>query len=80
MIKIEDCLGKKVLVKERMTYSYPDYYEMDVLELSPNGQYIKVRFCSGRKEWRLLSDFGEGWWKYEIVDILGETRKKHHFK
>lgn len=74
MINVKDCIGKKVILKGRQ-YRRESYYETDILQLSPNKQYVKVRIFDDKEEWKSISDFGKGFWKYEIVDILGDVDK-----
>ncbi len=67
MTEFKDVVGKKVLIKESCSSFDIDLTEVEVIELSPNGKYVKLKvYTDGHTfyDWRAID-------RWKIVDVLG---------
>jgi hypothetical protein len=61
-INWRDVVGSRLLVREAISSDrYPD--EVTLLEVSPSGDYIRLRYPNGNESWRRAD-----WWR--IVELL----------
>ena len=42
-------VGKRVLIRP---FLYSFVFEAKVMEVSPSGRFVKLRYCSGEEHWR----------------------------
>lgn len=60
MIKIEDCLNKRVLAIDDISQKV---IEIKILEIAPSKKYVKVKYISDIILWENID-------KYKIIEIL----------
>jgi len=73
MITLKDCIGKRVLVYDVKSYLNSSYSEMDILEFSPSGNYVKVKMH--KEFWVSVSDFDVSFGRYWLKEILGDIKE-----
>lgn len=81
MIKIEECVGKRVLIDYNINSSVKSYNEVLVLELSPSGNFVKIRHTDNNDKgvsttWEDVIAYEEGRGNRKIIDILGDIIEK----
>ena len=65
-------IHKRVLVAEGTSYNRPALVtEFLLMEVSPSGNYVKVRDFDGRRFWKIVSDVRI----IEILDFEKEAKK-----
>lgn len=81
MIKIKNCIGKRVLVCKISFAGEDDYIETKILELSPKKDFIKVKWVESRSihwypVWKFENESTYGAYYVDQILVNKKRRKK----
>lgn len=68
MNNFEDVVGKRVLVRVGFGRYTGEVNEVVVVEVSPSGKYVKLRFPSGYEAWKEVN-------RCVLVEVLGDENE-----
>lgn len=78
-MKFKDLVGHRIILDRGSPYSScKEYVEVIIVELSPSGKRVKLKFPSGHEEWEEIHENGYRYEKLgedQIIEDLGKGKK-----